>query len=156
VENIGVGGAVAPEEMKDEAVSPVGDFIALVGGFAAVVFALALKWYTPSGAAIAHGGKALRGVNVANPVGIVCFAAGAFTFAFAIFVLVGRFINPNFRLVRSPGWVYAVTASVIFMAGIVGLAVPPNIAGFQAGISAGVILELFAGAAIGVGGLLKF
>ena len=153
MEQMGMG-AVTPEEVKDDAISPVGDFIALVGGFAAVVFALALKWYSP--AAAAHGEKALRGVNVHNPVGIICFALGAFTFAFAIVVLVGRFINPNFRLVRSPGWVYAFTASVIFMACIVGLAVPPNIGVAQSGIGAGVILELFAAAAIGVGALLKF
>jgi len=152
VQNVEMG-AIAPEEMQDDAVSPVGDFIALVGGFAAVIFAIAVKWYSP---AAGHAGKALKGVNPSNPVGVICFAVGAGVFAFAVVVLVGRFINPNFRLVRSPGWVYAFGASIIFMACIVGLAVPPNIAGFQATISAGLILELFAGAAIGVGGLLKF
>lgn len=155
MENVGVGGAVTPEEIKDEAVSPVGDFIALVGGFAAVIFAVALKWYSPA-ASVASRAKALKGVNPANPIGVICFVVGAGVFVFAILVLVGRFINPNFRLMRSPGWVYAMGASIIFMACIVGLAVPPNIAGVQAGISAGLILELFAGAAIGVGGLLKF
>ncbi|MHB8893883.1 MAG: hypothetical protein ACYC99_01730 [Candidatus Geothermincolia bacterium] len=149
MENVGVGGAVTPEEMKDDAVSPVGDFIALVGGFAAVIFAVALKWYT-------HGAQSYKGVNPHNPIGVICFVVGVGVFVFAILVLVGRFINPNFRLMRSPGWVYAMGASIIFMACIVGLAVPPNIAGAQASISAGVILELFAGAAIGVGGLLKF
>jgi hypothetical protein len=146
-------GAVVPEEVTDDAVSPVGDFIALVGGFAAVIFAVALTWYTPA-KGVAE--KALRGVHVKNPVGIICFAVGAGVFAFAIVVLVGRFINPNFRLIRSPGWVYAFGASIIFMACIVGLAVPPNIGAAQAGIGAGVILELFAASAIGIGGLLKF
>jgi hypothetical protein len=155
VENVGVGGAVTPEETKDDAISPVGDFIALVGGFAAVIFAIALKWYSPA-AAVASRAKALKGVNAGNPIGVVCFVVGVAVFVFAILVLVGRFINPNFRLMRSPGWVYAMGAAIIFMACIVGLAVPPNIAGMQAGISAGIILELFAGAAIGVGGLLKF
>jgi hypothetical protein len=154
VQNVGMG-AIALEEIKDDAVSPVGDFIALVGGFAAVIFAIAVKWYSPA-AAVAGRAKALKGVNPSNPVGVICFAVGAGVFAFAVVVLVGRFVNPNFRLVRSPGWVYAFGASIIFMACIVGLAVPPNIAGLQATISAGVILELFAGAAIGVGGLLKF
>lgn len=149
VENQGVGGAVSPEEIKDESVSPVGDFIALVGGFAAVIFAIALPWYTA-------GGKSMKGVDPHNPVGVICFVVGVAVFMFAVVVLVGRFINPNFRLIRSPGWVYALGASIIFMACIVGLAVPPNIAGLKAGISAGIILELFAGAAIGVGGLLKF
>ena len=155
VEQIGMG-AVTPEEVRDDAVSPVGDFIALVGGFAAVIFAIALHWYTPTAAAVKLGGHALKGVNAANIVGVVCFVVGVGVFMFAVVVLVGRFINPNFRLMRSPGWVYAMGASIIFMACIVGLAVPPNIKGFQAGISSGIILELFAAAAIGVGGLLKF
>lgn len=144
-----------PEEMKDDAISPVGDFIAMVGGFAAVIFAIALTWYTPA-ESVKNVAKALKGVNAHNPVGVICFAAGAGVFAFAIIVLIGRFINPNFRLVRSPGWIYAFGASIIFMACIVGIAVPPNISSAQAGISAGVILEFFAAAAIGVGGLLKF
>jgi hypothetical protein len=154
VEQMGMG-AVTPEEIRDDAVSPVGDFIALVGGFAAVIFAVALKWYSPA-AALAGRAKSLKGVNAGNPVGVVCFVVGVGVFMFAVVVLVGRFINPNFRLFRSPGWVYAMGASIIFMACIVGLAVPPNIAGLQATIGAGIILELFAAAAIGVGGLLKF
>lgn len=155
VENQGVGGAQMPEEIKDDAISPVGDFIALVGGFAAVIFAVALKWYSPA-ASVSSKAKALRGINAGNPIGVICFVVGVAVFVFAVLVLIGRFINPNFRLMRSPGWVYALGASIIFMACIVGLAVPPNIAGLQAGISAGIILELFAAAAIGVGGLLKF
>ena len=146
---------MAPEAAKDDAISPVGDFIALVGGFAAVIFAATLKWYSPA-AAVSSRYKALRGINPANPIGVICFVVGVAVFAFAVVVLIGRFINPNFRLMRSPGWVYAMGASIIFMACIVGLAVPPNIGGLQAGIGAGIILELFAAAAIGVGGLLKF
>ena len=154
MEQMGMG-AVTPEEIRDDAVSPVGDFIALVGGFAAVIFAIALKWYSPASAVAKHA-KALEGVNAGNIVGVVCFVVGVGVFMFAVVVLVGRFINPSFRLMRSPGWVYAMGASIIFMACIVGLAVPPNIAGLQATIGAGIILELFAAAAIGVGGLLKF
>jgi hypothetical protein len=151
-----VGTEVAQEECKEEAVSPIGDFIALVGGFAAVVFAAAINWYTPSTLAAARGGKALKGVNAGNPVGVICFIVGAAVFIFAGFMLIGRFINPNFRLVRSPGWAYAAGSAVIFMACIVGLALPPNIMNLQAGVSAGVVVTLFAGAAIAVGGLLKF
>ncbi len=149
-------GVVAAEEVKDEAVSPIGDFIALVGGFAAVIFAAALNWYVPAASVANRGAKALRGIHVNNPVGIISFVVGAAVFAFAVFVLIGRFINPYFRLARSPGWVYGAGAAIIFMACIVGLAVPPNIMGVQAGISAGVIVELFAASAIAVGGLLKF
>lgn len=149
-------GTAVPEECRDEAVSPIGDFIALVGALVAVIFAAALNWYTPALRAAPNGAKALKGVNAKNPVGAICFAVGAGVFAFAAFVLVGRFVNPSFRLARSPGWVYAFGASVIFMACIVGLAVPPNIGGLQASVSAGVIVELFGAAAIAVGGLLKF
>ena len=149
---------VVQAEGADAAISPVGDFIALVGGFAAALFAVALKWYTPSGAALRQDSalKALRGINPHNPVGVICFVLGVSVFAFAILVLVGRFVNPQFKLIRSPGWIYGFAASVIFMAAIVGLVVPPNIGGFQSGINAGLILELMAAAAIGVGGLLKF
>ena len=147
-------GVAAPEECRDEAVSPIGDFIAMVGGFAAVVFAAALTWYTPAAGAV--GQDALKGIHVDNPIGVICFVTGAGVFAFAAFVLIGRFINPSFRLIRSPGWVYALGASILFMACIVGLAVPPNIGVMQAGISAGPIVTLFAASAVAVGGLLKF
>ena len=149
---------VVQMEDKEAAVSPIGDFIALVGGFAAALFAAALKWYTPSAEALKRnpGLKALKGMNPHNPVGVICFVLGVGVFAFAVLMLVGRFINPNFRLIRSPGWVYGFSASVIFMAAIVGLVVPPNIGAFAAGINAGLILELLAAAAIGIGGLLKF
>lgn len=144
-----------PETEKDMSTSPVGDFLAMVGGFAAVIFAATLNWYTPA-SSVAGTAKALKGVNAQNPVGVICFVLGVAVFVFSNVVLWGRFINPNFRLRRSPGWVYAASASIMFMACIVGLAVPPNIGGVQAGISAGVILELFAASAIAVGGLMKF
>ena len=146
---------VEPEEMRENAVSPVGDFIAVVGGFVAALFAIALNWYTPA-QSVASAEKSLRGTTPQNPAGVICFVIGAVVFAFGIVVLIGRFINPNFRLMRSPGWVYATAATIVFIACITALVVPPNIAGVQAGISAGPILELFAAIAIGVAGLLKF
>lgn len=149
---------VVQVEGADAAISPIGDFISLVGGFAAALFAAALKWYAPSEAALRGNPtlKALRGMNPHNPIGVICFVLGVSVFAFAVLMLVGRFINPHFKLIRSPGWIYGFSASVIFMAAIVGLVVPPNVGGFPSGISAGLMLELMAAAAIGVGGLLKF
>lgn len=134
-------------EVKDESISPIGDFIALVAGFAGFLFPLTLNWYS-------REGEYLKGVDTI--VGKICFALGVAVFVFAIVVLIGRFINPNFRLHRSPGWVYGLSASIIFMVSIVALVAPENINGIQAGISYGIILELFAASAIGVGGLLKF
>lgn len=134
--------------VKDESVSPIGDFIALVGGFAAALFAIALNWYTRAGQPPMKGVKA--------PVGVISFALGVGVFAFAVVMLVGRFINPDFRLMRSPGWVYGFAASVIFMVCIVGLVVTPKLGGQTSNINAGIILELLAASAIGVGGLLKF
>src|SRR5450759_4207660 len=78
VQNVEMGG-IAPEEVQDDAVSPVGDFIALVGGFAAVIFAIALKWYSPASAVAKHA-KALEGVNAGNIVGVVCFVVGVGVF----------------------------------------------------------------------------
>ena len=132
---------------KDESIAPVGDFIALVAGFAAFLFPVTLTWYS-------RGGESLKGID--TWVGKISFLLGVAVFVFAIIVLVGRFINPKFRLHRSPGWVYGMSASVIFMVSIVALVAPQNIGGVQAGISYGIILELFAASAIGVGGLLKF
>lgn len=133
---------------KDESVSPVGDFIALVGGFAAFIFALFMNWYTLAGE------PAKKGVK--TPVGIICFMLGVAVFVFAIVMLIGRFVNPSFRAARSPGWVYGTSAAIIFMTCIFGLVVTPEVNGVSYGISAGIILELFAASAIGVGGLLKF
>ncbi|MBU4178644.1 MAG: hypothetical protein KJ625_01730, partial [Actinobacteria bacterium] len=135
------------EDSKDESIAPIGDFISLVAGFAAFLFPVTLNWYSREGAY-------LKGVDTV--VGKICFALGVAVFVFAIVVLVGRFINPKFRLHRSPGWVYGMSASIIFMVSIVALVAPENIGGIQAGISYGIILELFAASAIGVGGLLKF
>lgn len=139
---------MAAEAAVEEAISPVGDFIALVGGFAAFIFAAFLNWYTLAGE------PAKKGVN--TPVGIICFMVGAGVFAFAVVMLIGRFINPTFRAARSPGWVYGAGAAIIFMTCIFGLVVTPEISGNSFGISAGIILELFAASAIGVGGMLKF
>lgn len=139
-------------ETKDESISPIGDFIALVGGFAGFIFAAFMNWYT------LEGEPAKKGVN--TPVGVICFMLGVAVFVFAIVMLIGRFINPDFRAARSPGWVYGAAASIMFMTCIFGLVVTPEIAAkaqaVSYGISAGIILELFAASAIGVGGLLKF
>lgn len=139
---------VQAEEAKDESRAPVGDFIALVGGFCAWLFPITLNWYTKPG-------EFVKGVKTV--VGVLSFAAGVGVFAFAIVVLLGRFINPSFNLRRSPGWIYATGASVIFMACIVGLVVTPELAGGgTASINAGIAAELLASIGIAVGGLLKF
>lgn len=137
----------AGQQVKDQAVSPVGDFIAMVSGFAGFIFAATLNWYSV-------GGATKKGV--ATVVGVISFAMAVGAFAFAIVVLVGRFINPRFRLVRSPGWAYGLASAVIFMACIVGLVVTPTIRGQSAGINAGIVLELLAAAGLAVGSLLKF
>lgn len=155
-------GMTQPEKTKDEAVSPVGDFIALVGGFMGVLFAAFLNWYTISGNKVPVGvDKAKVGIKV--PVGVLCFMVSAAVFIFAIFVLIGRFVNPNFRLMRSPGWVYSTGSAILFMACIFGLVVTPKIAselgglqGTNYGLSAGIIMELIAASVVGVAGLLKF
>lgn len=139
-------------EVKDDSISPIGDFIAMVGGFAGFIFAAFLNWYTLEG----HAAK----IGVKTPVGVLCFMIAVGVFVFSIVMLVGRFVNPTFRVIRSPGWVYGAAASVIFMACIFGLVVTPKIAqdvqNLNYGISAGIIMELLAASAIGVGGLLKF
>jgi hypothetical protein len=135
------------QQGKDQAISPIGDFIAMVAAFAGFIFAVSLNWYS-------FGNLVKKGVESA--VGIICFAVAVGCFAFAIVVLVGRFINPNFRLVRSPGWVYGFASAVIFMVCIVGMVATPKIAGHSSSLNVGIVLELLAAVTIGVGGLLKF
>ncbi|MDD5748416.1 MAG: hypothetical protein PHP64_05145 [Actinomycetota bacterium] len=152
--NQNVQGRGEPEKIRDEAVSPVGDFIALVGGFAGLLFAAFMNWYATSEAA-----KETAKVGIKTPVGVLCFMISAGVFAFAIVMLIGRFVNPQFRLMRSPGWVYGTAAAILYMACIFGLVVTPEIQGIfgkNYGLSAGIIMELIAASAIGVGGLLKF
>lgn len=142
VEQMAAGG-----EVKDQAMSPVGDFIAMVSAFAGFIFALALPWYSIA---------SLEKKGVDTVVGVICFAAAVGAFAFAIVVLIGRFINPKFKLSRSPGWVYGLVAAIIFMACIVGLVVTPKIGSVESSISYGIVLTLLAAAGLSVASLLKF
>lgn len=123
---------------------PVGDFIALIGGFLAMLLPLASHWYSMS------SGKATLGISTIS--GIFSFLIGLTVIAASMVMLVGRFINPSFRLPRSPGWIYASAASIIFMVSILGMVTVPS----QYGISAGIILEIFAAVVIGIGGMFKF
>ncbi|MBN1288682.1 MAG: hypothetical protein JXA49_03490 [Actinobacteria bacterium] len=133
---------------RPQVMPPVGDFIALIGGFLAMIFPLALHWYSMS------GGKATLGIGTIN--GIISFVIGLAIFATSMVMLVGRFLNPNFRIPRSPGWIYASAASVVFMVSILGMVVVPSSGGQKFGISAGIVFEIMAALVIGVGGMLKF
>jgi hypothetical protein len=82
---------------------PIGDFIAVVAGFASF-----LPWYMA-----AEGAKAVSRTGLHYWSGIVTLVLGACVFVFALVVLVGGFINPRFRLIRSPGWVYGAAASIL-------------------------------------------
>lgn len=130
---------------------PIGDFIAMVAGFVAFVFAAFLRWYTP---VKGHEESLKSGLN--SPAGVACFVLGACVFLFAVVVLIGGFINPAFRLIRSPGWVYGAAASTMFMVCFLGIVATPKINGVAAGVGAGIILELFAASAIAVACTLKF
>jgi hypothetical protein len=130
---------------------PIGDFIAAVGGFAAFIFAAFLSWYSPI-----QGHEESLKSGLSSPAGITCFILGVCVFIFAVVIVIGGFINPTFRVIRSPGWVYGAAASIMFMACILGIVVTPRINGVSAGAGAGIIIELFAAAAIAVASMLKF
>ncbi|MBU4178779.1 MAG: hypothetical protein KJ625_02425, partial [Actinobacteria bacterium] len=109
------------------------------------------RWYTP---VKGHEESLKSGLN--SPAGVACFVIGACVFLFAVVILIGGFINPTLRLIRSPGWVYGAAASIMFMACILGIVVAPRINGVAAGAGAGIIIELFAASAIAVASMLKF
>ncbi|MBN2167685.1 MAG: hypothetical protein JW738_00445 [Actinobacteria bacterium] len=129
---------------RPQVMPPAGDFVALIGGFLAVIFPLALHWYNMS------GGKATLGISTIS--GIISFVIGLAIFATSMVMLIGRFMNPSFRIPRSPGWIYSSAASIIFMVSILGMVVVPS----RYGISAGIVFEIMAAAVIGFGGMLKF
>lgn len=131
-----------------EIVSPVGDFVTLVGAFLAGLFPVVLNWYT------LENGPSKTGIE--SVVGIIAFMCSIAVFIAAGVVLVQRFRSACFRTAHSPGWIYFAGAIVIFMASVLGLVVTPSFRGVSYGIGAGLILELFAAAWIGIGALLKF
>lgn len=129
---------------RPRAMPPAGDFVALIGGFLAMLFPLALHWYSVSGT------KATLGIGTIS--GVISFIIGLASLGTSIVMLIGRFINPGFRIPRSPGWIYSSAASIIFMVSILGMVTAPS----TYGISVGIVLEIFAAGVIGVGGMLKF
>jgi hypothetical protein len=147
---------VVPETYSDTAALPMGDFLGMMGGFTAIVFAVATNMYTPAATAAHAGARALHGVSVHNPVALVCFAMGVMSFVVGSFCILARFINPNVRWIRTPGWFYGFTATAILITCILGLVAPPGIMGAKASISMGLILEMCAAATMGLGALLKF
>lgn len=142
---------VATEELEcdpSEIVSPVGDFVTLIGAFLAGLFPVVLNWYTLDGAPAKPG--------IETVVGIIAFMCSIAVFIAAGIILIQRFRSACFRTAHSPGWIYFAGASVIFMASVLGLVVTPSYHGVAYGIGAGLILELFAAAWVGIGALLKF
>ncbi|MBN1288728.1 MAG: hypothetical protein JXA49_03720 [Actinobacteria bacterium] len=129
-------------------VQPLGDFVALVGAFMALLFPVFLNWYSMAGAGAKTG--------ISTAAGIIAFVPAVVVLITALIMLVGRFRDPLFRLNRSPGWIYASAASVIFMVTVVGLVAPPRHNGTGYGLAAGIILEIFAAVVIGIGAGFKF
>lgn len=130
---------------KDEAVTPVGDFIAQVAAAAAVIFAF-LTFYTDT-----LTGNAVKGYETAYGIIIIIVAALAFLFATA--VLWTKFVKRDFWLKRSPGWAYGSAAAIIIIVTILAMVFPKS--GHDVGWGA-LIVELFAGGFIALAGMLKF
>lgn len=142
---------VATEELAcdpSEIVSPVGDFVTLVGAFLAGLFPIVLNWYT------LEKGPAKLGIETV--VGIIAFMCAIAVFIASAVILIQRFRSACFRTAKSPGWIYFSGAMVIFMVSVLGLVVTPSFHGVVYGIGAGIVLELFTAAWIGIGALLKF
>ena len=130
---------------KDEAVTPVGDFLAQIAAAAAVIFAF-LTFYTNP-----LTGEATKGYETAY--GIIILVVGALTFVFATSVLWIKFVKRDFWLSRSPGWGYGAAAGIIIIVSILAMVFHVN--GYDANWGA-LIVEFFAGAFLAIAGMLKF
>ena len=138
---------VTPVEIreKDEAATPVGDFMAQVASAAAVIFVF-LTFYTNP-----VTGEVVKGYETAY--GIIILIAAALTFIFATAVLWSKFVKKEFWLVRSPGWAYGAAAGVIIIVSILAIVFPRS--GYDVSYGA-IIVEFFAAIFIAIGGMLKF
>jgi len=128
---------------KDEAATPVGDFMAQVASAAAVIFTF-LTFYS-------LGGEVVKGYETAY--GIIILIAAALTFIFATVVLWSKFVKKEFWLVRSPGWAYGSASAVIIIVAILAMVFPKS--GYDVSYGA-LIVEFFAALFIAIGGMLKF
>jgi hypothetical protein len=128
---------------KDEAATPVGDFMAQVASAAAVIFTF-LTFYT-------LGDEVVKGYE--TTYGIIILIVAALTFIFATAVLWSKFVKKEFWLVRSPGWAYGAAAGVIIIVSILAIVFPKS--GYDVSYGA-IIVEFFAAIFIAIGGMLKF
>jgi hypothetical protein len=128
---------------KDEAATPVGDFMAQVASAAAVIFTF-LTFYT-------LGDDVVKGYETAY--GIIILIVAALTFIFATAVLWSKFVKKEFWLVRSPGWAYGAAAGIIIIVSILAIVFPKS--GYDVSYGA-IIVEFFAAIFIAIGGMLKF
>jgi len=129
---------------KDEAATPVGDFMAQVASAAAVIFTF-LTFYTN------EAGEVVKGYETAY--GIIILIVAALTFIFATAVLWSKFVKKDFWLVRSPGWAYGAAAGIIIIVSILAIVFPRS--GYDVSYGA-IIVEFFAAIFIAIGGMLKF
>ena len=130
---------------KDEAVTPVGDFMAQVGAAIAAIFVF-LTFYTNSATS-----DVVKGYETAY--GIIILITAVLTFGFATTVLWLKFEKRDFWLKRSPGWAYGAAAFVIIVVSVLALAFPRT--GYETNWGA-LVLELVVGLNLAVAGMFKF
>jgi hypothetical protein len=128
---------------KDEAAGPPGDFIAMTSSAVAALFTF-LGFFQTAGGAVVKGYE--------TPYGAVMLTAAAICFMFSGVTLGSRFVNPESRLARSPGWMYFLASSVIIITSVAAM-----VLGFQGYANeAGPIMTMVSGLFIGFGGIMKF
>lgn len=128
---------------RGEAAKPSGDFLAMVSSAVCCLFT-SLGFYQSA------GGEVIKGYQ--TPYGILVLLTGAACFIFSMTVLWAKFLNNDFRLARSPGWAYSLSASVIVIASIMAIVLGYH--GYQSAFSP--VLTFGAGVFVGFAGLMKF
>jgi magnesium-transporting ATPase (P-type) len=140
---------VSTAEGSSEAAKPVGDFMAQVAAAIAVLFAF-LTYYNKVVENGVTADKFTKGYE--TPYGIIIIAVGALCFIFASAVLWAKFLNKDFWLARSPGWLYMTCASIIIIVSVLAMVFPwkddPNYGA--------LVGNFFTGLFVAFGGLLKF
>ena len=130
---------------KDEAVTPVGDFVAQVASAAAVIFAF-LTFYTNP-----VTGGVTKGYETAY--GIIIIIVAALSFLFATAVLWIKFVKRDFWLARSPGWGYGSASAIIIIVAILAMVFP--VGGYDVSWGA-LVVEFLTGVFLAIAGMLKF
>ena len=129
---------------RDEAATPVGDFIAQVAAAIAFITGF-LTLYT------SEAGVLIKGYERAY--GIMIIAVAGVAFLFASYVLLTKFIDSNHWLARSPGWAYGAAAALVIVISVMSMVFADSTYTINWSVP---FVQFLTGTFLAIGGMLKF